>query len=290
MQLIECIPNFSEGRNPETISAIVESIKKIPQIKVLDQSSDFDHNRSVITFIGPPQAVVDAAFESAKTAQKLIDLTRHQGTHPRIGATDVIPLVPLQNINAEQTLPYAKKLAKKLFKELEIPTYLYEFSAKNPKNKNLADIRNKKPGTLPDFGKTPHPTAGETVIGVRDFLIAFNINLKPTSNNPKENLKIAKKIASKIRESSGGLPKVKALGMYLEKEKLAQVSTNLTNFRTTSPKQVFYEVQKLAQKYNTEILESELIGLIPDQALENTSAKELMIKNFNSAKVLETNT
>lgn len=280
-KILECVPNFSEGKDKKKIAKILSSIKN-SGVKILDFSNDTDHNRTVITFIGPPKEVLEAAFEATKTASKLIDLTKHKGVHPRIGATDVMPLIPLKNISAKEAVKYSKKLGEKIAKKLKIPVYFYEKSAKAKIRKNLADIRNigyeqlkkeisKNKERFPDLGPKKLGKAGAIAIGVRDILIAFNINLKT------DNVEIAKKIASKIREKSDGLKYVKALGLMLKKHNIAQVSMNLTNYKRTSIAKVFATVQKEAKKLHTEILESEVIGMIPRDALKNTTPEKLKL-------------
>lgn len=291
-KILECVPNFSEGKDPKKIAKILSSIKKIKGVKVLDYSSDPDHNRTVITFLGNPESVIQSAFEAAKTATKIIDLTKHKGIHPRIGALDVLPLIPLKNITAKEAVKYSKQLGEKIATELKIPVYFYEKSATTKSRKNLADVRNigyenlkkeiaKNKERFPDLGPKCLGKAGAIALGVRDILVAFNINLKT------HDIEIAKKIANQIRERTGGLPYLKALGLKLAQKNIAQVSMNLTNYKKTPPLKVFKLVEKLAKKYGTEILESELIGLIPKAALKNASAKELKIKNFSSKKILD---
>ncbi|MFA6917483.1 MAG: glutamate formimidoyltransferase [Candidatus Gracilibacteria bacterium] len=280
-KVLECVPNFSTG-NPKKLASVIKSIEKIRGVKILDFTGDKDHNRSVITFIGEPEKVVTAAFEAAKTASRLIDLTKHKGVHPRIGATDVMPLIPLKNITEKEAVKYSKKLGEKIAKELKIPVYFYEKSATTPKRKNLADVRNigyeqlkkeisKNKERFPDLGPKKLGKAGAIAIGVRDILIAFNINLKTN------NLEIAKKIAAKIREKSGGLKYVKALGLMLKTRNIAQISMNLTNYKKTGISKVFKAVQKEAKKHNVEILESEIIGMIPKDAFKNTAPKKLKL-------------
>jgi len=291
VKILECVPNFSEGKNKKKVAKILSSIKKIKGVKVLDYSSDPDHNRSVITFLGEPEKVLKAAFEATKTASRIINLTKHKGIHPRIGATDVMPLIPLKNITEKEAVKYSKELGKKIAKELKLPVYFYEKSTAKKSRKNLANVRNigyenlkkeitKNKERFPDLGPKRLGKAGAVALGVRDILVAFNINLKTS------NIEIAKKIANQIREKTGGLPFIKALGLKLKHKNLAQVSMNLTNYKKTPPLKVYKLVKKLAKKYNTEILESELIGLIPKSALKNTSAKELKITNFSSKKIL----
>lgn len=273
-QIIECVPNFSEGKNPKIISAIEKAIASVQQIQVLDKTMDIDHNRSVITFIGPPQAVVTAAFKAVKKASELIDISKHEGVHPRIGATDVLPLVPLKNISTEECIKYAKELGEKIGTELKIPVILYEHASTNPKTKRLENVRKNAGDITPDFGPQKNTTAGITALGVRDILIAYNINLKT------QDLKIAKAIAKNIRESSGGLPFVKALGLKLESKNITQVSMNLTNYKETPPLKVFQEVKKLAKQHGTEIIESELIGLIPQEALPQNPEETLLLPRY----------
>lgn len=279
-KLIECIPNFSEGKDKNVIKKIEKAILAQKGVKIVDVHMDPDHNRSVITFFGEPKAVISAAYNAAKTAKKLINLDKHKGIHPRIGATDVIPFVPLKNITAEELKVPVKQFAKKVGEELKIPVYLYEKSALILERKNLAYIRQYPYEELkekikifpPDFGPKKIKTAGACAIGVRNILIAFNINLKTS------NIKIAKKIAKKIRESNNGLKCVKALGLYLKSKNIAQVSMNLTDYRIIPPLTVFKKVNALAKKLGTSILESELIGLIPKPALPENPAKTLKLK------------
>lgn len=266
MQLIECVPNFSEGKDKKIIEDIASAIRLTPNIKLLHQTSDIDHNRTVFTFIGPPESVIKAAFNATKKTAELIDLTKQEGIHPRLGATDVIPLIPLKGITKDKLIPLSHKLAEEITNKLQIPTHLYEYSAKDPQKQNLANIRLHKP--KPDHTPLqPHPTAGQTTIGVREILIAFNVNLKTSD------LKTAKAIAKQIRK-----PHLKALGLLLHSKNTAQVSMNLTNFHKVSPLQAYNEIATLAAKHNTEILESELIGLIPKEALPENPETQLKLK------------
>lgn len=280
-KIIECIPNFSEGRDINIINQIVDAIQSIPEIKILHKTSDFDHNRTVITFIGPPEAIIKGAFQSIKKAAELIDLNKHDGVHPRIGATDVMPLVPLKNITEKECIAYARELGEKVGKDLEIPVYLYEKAALKPERRNLADIRNREYKKEPDFGPSTKGTAGSTAIGVRNILIAFNINLNTTD------LQTTKKIAKSIRESSGGLKSVKALGLPLPKRGITQVSMNLIDYKTTSPKQVFDKIQEEAKNHGIEILESEIIGMIPQDALFKGAKDYLKLTKFTPDQILK---
>ncbi len=290
-QLIECVPNFSEGRDKAKIKLIEDSIKKVKGILFLNSESDIDHNRTVITFAGEPEKVIKAAFNAIKTAAKIIDLNVHKGVHPRIGATDVVPLIPLTGITRKETVKYSIALAKRVGEKVKIPVYLYENSAIRKDRKNLAVIRKgqyerlKKEITLPektpDFGPHKMGPAGATVIGVRRILVAYNINLKTSD------IEIAKMIANEIRETAkNGLKNIKALGLYLKSKNIAQVSINLTDYKKTPPLKVFKKVETLAKKLKTRILESEIIGLIPAQALPK-NPKLLKIKNFSDKKILE---
>lgn len=295
-KLLECVPNFSEGRNKRKIAKIADSIRKIAGIKILNISSDYDHNRSVITFAGPPESVIKAAFNAAKIATAILDLNKHRGVHPRMGATDVIPLIPIRGITNKEAVKYAKQLAKRLGTELKIPVYLYEKAANKKIHQNLSNIRNygyenlKKtissdPGFKPDYGPKKLGQAGATAVGVRNILIAYNVNLKT------KNLAIAKKIAKKIRFSSGGLPAIKALGMPLTHRKIVQVSINILNYEKTGIYTVFKAIAKEARKYKCHILESEIVGLVPEKALTacgNNYKKQLKLgKNFTENQILE---
>jgi len=293
MKLIECVPNFSEGRRPEVVNAIVKSISSQNGVILLDKEMDASHNRLVITFAGDAKAVKSAAFAATKTAMELINLNKHKGEHPRIGATDVIPFIPLSGSTMDECITLAKEIGREIGEKLQIPVYLYEEAAIKPERRNLANIRKgefeglkeeigKNPERIPDFGPNHiHPTAGATVVGARFFLIAYNINL----NTP--DVKIAKQIAKTIRESNGGLKSVKALGVFLSDKNLAQVTMNLTNYRITGMKTVFEAVEKEAAKFGVSIKESELIGLLPAEALKDTSPEELMITNFTDSLIIE---
>lgn len=291
-KIIECVPNFSEGKNQRVIDTILRSISKVDGIKVLDVNCDKDHNRAVITFIGCPKNVINAAFACTKMAAKLIDLNKHKGVHPRIGATDVIPLVPIKNVTYKECVKYAKILGKRIGVELEIPVYLYEKAAKISDRKNLANIRNIGYGVLrgeikkniwrkPDFGPLKLGKAGAVSIGVRKFLIAFNVNLK------SKDLEIAKKIANSIREKKGGLKNVKALGLMLKNRGFVQVSMNLTDYKKTSPLKAFKFIEKEAKKYKVQILESELIGLASKEAMPKDARKVLRIRELKSHQIVD---
>jgi glutamate formiminotransferase/formiminotetrahydrofolate cyclodeaminase len=288
--LIECIPNFSEARRPEVVEKIVASITSIEDARLLDRSSDLDHNRTVITFAGPPEAVEEAAFQAIKTASDLIDLDVHRGQHPRIGATDVVPFVPVSGTTMEECIAMAKRLGERVGRELKIPVYLYEAAASRPDRVNLENIRKgqyeglKKeietdPDRKPDFGPARLGTAGATVIGARNPLIAFNVYLTTAE------VDIAKKIAKAIRQSSGGFRYVKALGLLVEGR--AQVSMNLTNFHETPLGRVVEMIRREAQRYGVGIHHSELVGLIPQAALIDAAVWYTQLDQFSPDQILE---
>jgi glutamate formiminotransferase len=292
-RIIECVPNFSEGRNPEVIDRIAAAIADVKTVKVLGRESDKDHNRSVITFIGPPETIADAAFAGVAKAAELIDLTGHTGEHPRMGAADVVPFVPVRGVEMEDCVKLARELGRRVGEELHIPVFLYEEAATKPERRNLANVRRgqfeglrdligKDPQRKPDFGPEKiHPTAGAVAIGAREFLIAYNVNLA------SDNLALAKEIAKKVRESSGGLPCVKALGLMLKELNVAQVSMNLTNFRITPVRKVFDAIRAEAEKAGEEIRNSELIGLVPRAALSPEDVAYLKIESFDPNQIIE---
>lgn len=291
--IVECVPNFSEGRKKEVVDRIVYSIRSVPGVKVLDVEMDPDHNRSVVTFVGNKETVQEGAFRGARAARELIDLTKHKGQHPRMGALDVLPFVPLSGVTMEDCVEIADKVGSRIARELKIPVYLYEAAAKRPERKNLENVRRGefeglrdaivKDGTkYPDYGpRMVHPTAGATAVGARMPLIAFNVNLD------SDNLAAAKQIAKKIRASSGGMPNVKALGFALEKRGVVQVSMNLTDYTVTPISKVFDAVQKEAKAKKIGIVEGELIGLIPLDAVCDVAARFLKMGSFTSSQVLE---
>ena len=292
VQLIECIPNFSEARRPEVIKDILLTIESIPNVQILDSHSDNDHNRTVVTFIGTPDAVEEAAFQSIRKASELINLDLHTGSHPRIGATDVVPFVPISGVSMLDCIKVARHLAERVGMVLQIPVYLYEEAASIPERRKLEDIRRGEYELLkeeiqtniariPDYGPSVLRPYGATVIGARNPLIAFNVYLD------SDDLGKAKTIARAIRESSGGLVFVKALGMMVNG--LAQISMNLTNFRITSILQVFEAIRKHAADLNTKIHHSELVGLVPQDALMETATTYLQLNDFKSDQIFERN-
>jgi glutamate formiminotransferase len=292
-QLVECVPNFSEGRDAAKMDAIVQSIVAVPEVVLLDRESDADHNRSVLTFVGPPAAVADAAFRAVEKAAALIDLTHHQGAHPRIGAADVVPFIPIEGLTLEDCVKLAERVGSEIWNRLKIPVYFYEAAARRPERVNLENIRRGQfeallrematvPERHPDVGDPVcHPTAGATVVGARKFLIAYNINLGTAD------VGIAKKIAKTIRFSSGGFRYVKSMGVALASRNLAQVSINLTDFEQTPMHLVFETVRREAERHGVPVVGSEIVGLIPRKALEMSAEYFLRYENFRPELVLE---
>jgi glutamate formiminotransferase/formiminotetrahydrofolate cyclodeaminase len=288
--LVECVPNFSEGRDKTVVDAIVDAMK-IPGVSLLDREMDSDHNRCVITIVGDREAIAEAAIRGVGKASELIDLTKHQGAHPRIGASDVIPFIPIEGVTIEDCVAIARKVGEEIWKRFKIPVYLYESAATNPDRQNLENIRRGQfeglredilvnPARCPDFGDPRcHPTAGATVVGARKALIAYNVFL-----NTKD-VDIAKKIAKAVRYSSGGLRYVKGAGF--EVRGLAQVSMNLTDFEQTPIARVFEFVKREAERYGVQPLSSEIVGLIPKKALEQAAEWFLQVENFDSSMILE---
>jgi glutamate formiminotransferase len=291
--IVESVPNFSEGCDASKVDAIVEAIRSVRGIAILDREMDADHNRSVITFAGPATAVVEAAYRGVERAVDLIDLRVHKGVHPRIGACDVVPFVPVEGVTLEDCVRLANELGARLWGNLHLPVYLYEAAARRPDRLNLENIRRGQfeglrdevrtnPDRLPDFGEAElHPSAGATVVGARKFLIAYNINLNTAD------VEIAKRIAKAIRFSSGGFRYVKSMGVPLASRNLAQVSMNLTDFEQTPIHRVFETVRAEAARHGASIVGSEIVGLIPKRALEMTAEWYLQVENFHPSLVLE---
>lgn len=294
-KIIQCVPNISEGRRNEVIEAVVDEVRSTPGVTLVDYSSDASHNRSVITFLGNEDSVGEAAFKLAKKAVELIDLRVHEGEHPRMGAVDVIPFIPIRETTLDECDEIAKAVGKRIWEECKMPVFLYEHSATSPKRENLATIRKgqfegmaekmQKPEWTADFGgNAPHESAGVVAVGARMPLIAFNINLDTS------NLEIASKIAKIIRRSSGGFDCVKALGVMLEERNIAQVSINMTNFNKTPLYRALETVRFEAKRYGVNVVGTEIIGLTPVQALVDCAEYYLQIENFDSKKqVLENN-
>lgn len=290
--LIECVPNFSEGRRREVCEEL-KSAAAIPGVKFLDLEMDADHNRCVLTFVGAPEPLAEAAFRTAALAVQRIDLNRHDGQHPRMGAIDVLPFVPLRGATMEDAVGLARRAGERLGRELELPVYLYEAAATRPDRKNLSDIRKpqfeglrdligKDPERVPDFGPNRiHPTAGCVAVGARPPLIAYNIDLE------SEDAGIAKKIAKKIRERDGGLPGIKALGLSIAARKCAQVSINVCDFRRTGLVDVFRVVETEAKRLGAEVRSSEIVGLCPQDALPPGAEREIRLAGFSSEQIIE---
>jgi glutamate formiminotransferase/formiminotetrahydrofolate cyclodeaminase len=292
-RLIECVPNFSEGRDAAKVDAIVAAMSKVPGVYVLDREMDADHNRSVVTLAGDPDAVAEAALLGVGKALELIDLTKHRGAHPRIGATDVVPFIPIEGVQLEDCVALARWVGEEIWKRYRIPVYFYEAAASRPDRANLENIRRgqfeglreemkRDHNRLPDVGEPKlHPRAGATVVGARKFLIAYNVNL----NTP--DIGVANKIAKAIRFSSGGLRYVKSMGVELKARNLAQVSINLTDFEQTPMHRVYEMVKREAARYGAIPVGSEIVGLIPKKAIEMAADYFLQVENFSPAQVFE---
>lgn len=292
-RIVECVPNFSEGRRQEVIKVIADAARGRKNVKVLDVEHDADHNRSLVTLVGEPKAVFGAAWEMIKKATKLIDMEKHQGEHPRIGATDVVPFIPVSGISMEEGVELAKRLGKKVAEELKIPVYLYEAAATRPEWANLANVRkgeyeglkkeiSTNPDRKPDFGPMKmHPTAGAMVIGARKFLIAYNVNLDT------KDVQVAKDIAKLVREKDGGFPAVKAMGFEIKDQGCVQVSMNLCDFEKTNMDVVFEKIKQEAKKRGVKVLGSEIYGMIPQAALEGIDLKALQLIEFKKDQILE---
>ena len=292
-RLIECVPNFSEGRDAGKVDAIVASMSKVPSVYVLDREMDADHNRCVITLAGDPDAVAEAALLGVGKAMELIDLSVHTGAHPRIGATDVVPFIPIDGVSIEDCVALARRVGNEIWNRYRIPVYFYEAAAQRPDRANLENIRRgqfeglreemkRDHNRLPDIGECKlHPTAGATVVGARKFLIAYNVNLNTSD------IGIANKIAKAIRFSSGGLRYVKSMGVELKARNLAQVSINLTDFEQTPMHRVYEMVKREAARYGVIPVGSEIVGLIPKKAIEMAADYFLQVENFSPTQVFE---
>ena len=292
-RLIECVPNFSEGRDTAKVDAIVAAMSGVAGVYVLDREMDADHNRSVITLAGEPDAVAEAALLGVGKAMELIDLTKHTGAHPRVGATDVVPFVPIDGVTIEDCVALARRVGHEIWNRYRIPIFFYEAAACRPDRVNLENVRRgqfeglreemkKNPDRQPDVGEPKvHPTAGVTVVGARKFLIAYNVNLNTSD------VSIANKIAKAIRFSSGGLRYVKSMGVELKARNLAQVSINLTDFEQTPMHRVYEMVKREAERHGAMPVGSEIVGLVPKKALEMTADFFLQLENFSPAQVLE---
>ncbi len=292
-KIVECIPNFSEGRDTEIIDQIVSAITAVPGAVLLGRESDADHNRSVVTFVAPPDRVVDAAIAGAKKASELIDLNRHSGEHPRMGATDVIPFVPISGVSMDDCVQLARECGERMWRELSIPVYLYEKAARAPARENLAAIRKGQfegirdeiatnEARRPDFGEPRvHPSAGITAVGARPPLIAYNVNLGTSD------VEIANKIARAVRHQTGGLRYVKALGFELKDRGIVQVSMNMVNYEGTPLFRAFEMIRREAERYGVPVVGSEIVGLVPQAALNAAADFYLQLEEFSSEQILE---
>jgi len=291
--IVECVPNFSEGRRKEVVDAIAKSIASVPGVRLLDTEMDSNHNRCVITFVGDRIAVAEAAFQGAKSAVARIDMNNHRGEHPRVGALDVLPFVPISGVTMDDCVALARSVGRRIADELRVPVYLYEAAATRPDRKALPDVRRGEFEGLkvaietdaerkPDFGPSKlHPTAGACIVGARPVLIAWNVNLGT------KDVTVAKRIAKAIRESDGGLPAVRAKGFELADRGLVQVSMNMTDYRKTSLVQAFDAIRELATKERVEIVESEIIGLVPLDAVLLGATQYFKLARFHREQVLE---
>jgi glutamate formiminotransferase / formiminotetrahydrofolate cyclodeaminase len=292
-RLIECVPNFSEGRDAAKVDAIVQAMNSVPGVYVLDREMDADHNRCVITLAGDPAAVGEAAILGTGRAMELIDMNHHTGAHPRVGATDVIPLIPIEGVTIEDCVALARHVGNEIWKRYRIPVFFYEAAATRPERVHLENVRRgqyeglreemkKNHDRQPDVGEPKlHPTAGVTVVGARKFLIAYNVNLSTAD------ISIANKIAKAIRFSSGGLRYVKSMGVELKARNLAQVSINLTDFENTPMHRVYQMVKSEAERYGVLPVGSEIVGLVPKKAIEMAADFFLQLENFSPSQVFE---
>lgn len=290
-KIIQCVPNFSEGRDKEKIEKILDNFRGVEGVKLLDYSSDEDHNRTVVTVVGEPMPLKDAVLAAMATASQLIDMNQHEGQHPRMGATDVVPFIPIKNVEMDEAIELSKDVAKAAYDQHGIPSFLYEKSASASHRENLAKLRKGQFEGMkekvqddmwkPDFGTTIHPTAGITAIGARMPLVAFNINLNTS------NLEIANKIARGVRHSGGGLRFCKAIGIDLEDRGIVQVSMNMTDYTKTPLYRVFELVKIEAMRYGVTVVGSEVIGLVPMDALLDVAEFYLGIEDFSKNQVLE---
>jgi glutamate formiminotransferase len=292
-KIVECIPNFSEGRRAEVIDQIVVAIKSVPGAVLLDRESDADHNRSVVTFVAEPDRVVDAAIAGAKRAAELIDLNKHSGEHPRMGATDVIPFVPISGVTMDECVQLARVCGERMWSELGIPVYLYEKAATRPDRENLAAVRKGQfegirdeivinEARRPDYGEPRvHPTAGITAVGARPPLIAYNVNLGTSE------IEVANKIARAVRHQTGGLRYVKALGFELKDRGIVQVSMNMVNYEGTPLFRAFEMIKREAERYGVQVVGSEIVGLVPQRALNAVADFYLQLESFSEDQILE---
>src|ERR1700674_2549089 len=292
-RLIECVPNFSEGRDVAKVDAIVAAMSSVSGVYVLDREMDADHHRCVVTMAGEQEAVAEAALVGTGKAMGLIDLTKHSGAHPRVGATDVLPFIPIEGVTLEDCVALARRVGNEIWSRYRIPVYFYEAAATRPDRVNLENVRRgqfeglreelkKNHERQPDIGEPKlHPTAGVTVVGARKFLVAYNVNLNTSD------ISIANKIAKAIRFSSGGFRYVKSMGVELKTRNLAQVSINLTDYEQTPMHRVYAAVKREAERYGVVPVGSEIVGLVPKKAIEMAADYFLQLENFSPAQVFE---
>ncbi len=291
LKLVECIPNFSlsKARDPAGFQALVETAKSVPGCSLLDAQSDGSHNRTVLTMVGTPEAVLETAFQLTRRAAELIDMNHHTGEHSRMGATDVIPFVPTMHMSVEECVELSRRLGQRVWDELQIPSFLYEDAATRPERRNLAEVRKGQfegmpekllqPDWAPDFGERHiHPTAGIIAIGARKPLVAFNVNLATSD------VQVAKKIAHSIRAATGGFQACKAMGFYIEERNQAQVSMNMVDLDKTTLPMVFEQIRAMAERYGTYIVGSEVVGLVPAKALLDCAEHYLRLEGFDCFK------
>ena len=291
--LVECVPNFSEGRKPETVARLAQAIQSVETACVLDTHLDADHNRSVITFVASPEKIVEAALRAVALAAGLIDMRKHTGVHPRLGATDVLPFVPISGVTMEDCVAIAHQAGERIARELSIPVFFYERAALKPERVNLEDVRRGalellreqiavERGRAPDRGPLQvHETAGAIAVGARPFLIAFNVNLRTND------VTTARKIARAVRARHGGLPFLKALGFELSTRGLVQVSMNLVNYEATGMTQAYNAVRDEARRHGVEIVSTEIVGLVPEKALDRGAEYFQKLENFSEDKIFE---
>lgn len=292
MKIVQCVPNFSEGRDLAKVEQIIDAVRKHEAVSLVSYEPDPNYNRTVVTLLGEPQAVKNAVIDLVAMTTALIDLNHHTGEHPRMGATDVIPYIPIRNMTMEECVELAKETAKEIYERFNIPVFLYEEAATCEERVNLANIRKgqfegmkeklKQPEWKPDYGTEMHPTAGVTAVGARFTLVAFNINLGT------DNVEIADKIARAIRHSSGGFRYIKAGPAKIEDRNIVQVTMNITNYKKTSIYRVFETVKMEAKRYGVPVIGSEIIGLVPLEAIVESFEYYLQLEGFNLNKVLET--
>lgn len=292
-RLVECVPNFSEGRKPDTVQEIAAAISAVNTVCVLDKHIDPDHNRSVITFVATPERIVEAAVAGVKRASELIDMRRHQGVHPRLGATDVLPFVPVNGVTLEECVALAHEAGRMIARDLSIPVYFYESAALHAGRVNLEDVRRgafellreqivTNPERAPDVGPSQiHESAGAIVVGARPFLIAFNVLLR------SDDITIARQIARTIRARNGGLPFLKALGFQLQTRNVVQVSMNLVNYQVTGMGDAYDAIRRQTDALGVEIESTEIVGLVPREALDREAEYFRKLENFSEATILE---